>query len=210
MRRNGRAWLGRGALLLVLSGCAPSSVSGVAPSHSPSALVSGSPAPQRAPVPSVTGFGALNADWEAHHTPASVCKAGACYNLDPNLPQVNGHIGTRYFGVDHANGRVTIYQMALSPKTPIASAKAQALQEFPSDAKAVWYQVMDTCSQMEVRSAILGSALGNPTVGDAAGYASVDFSTIAPDGSSGYTASNINFIILTLGSYLTPSDSPGC
>jgi hypothetical protein len=133
-----------------------------------------------------------------------------CYNPDPNLPQMNGHIGTRYFAVDHTNGRVTIYQMALSPKTPIASAMAQALQEFPGDASMVWYQVMATCSQMEVKSAILGSALGNPSVGDASGYASVDFSTITPDGSSGYTASNINLIILTLGSYLTPSDSPGC
>ncbi len=212
------------ACALTLSGCASSSVSSASRSPSPSPPHSSSPSPEQsarvppvtspspeaAPVAKVIGFGATNADWEAHHIPTSVCSPGSCYNPDPNLPQTNGHVGIRYYAVDHSNGHVTNYQMNLVPHTPISAAKAEALQEFPPDVTVVWYQVKDTCSQMEIKSATLGAALGSPTIGDSAGYAAVEFTTLAADGTSGYTAGNINNVFLVLGSYLTPADNPGC
>lgn len=204
------------ACALALSGCASSSVSSSSssrassPTPQPSALASRSPSPQASPVAKVIGFGATNADWEAHHIPSSVCSAGSCYNPDPNLPPTNGHLSTRYYAVDHSNGRVTNYQMNLLPHTPVSAAKAEDLQEFPADVSVVWYQVKDTCAQMEIRSATLGTALGSPTIGDSAGYAAVEFTTLAADGTSGYTEGNINNIFLVLGSYLTPADNPGC
>lgn len=195
----------------------PSPQSSPSPEPTPSPSPQPSPTPKAAPSPSpaastppVTGFGATNADWESHHTAYSGCSPGSCYNPDPNLPQTNGHVGIRYYAVDHSNGHVTNYQMNLPQQTPISAAKAEALQEFPSDATALWYQVKDSCSQMEVKSAALGAALGNSAIGDAAGYAFVEFSTLAADGSSGYTEGNINNLILTLGSYPTPSDASGC
>jgi hypothetical protein len=178
------------------------------PTNIPAPTVS--PPPAQAPVPTVVGFGATDADWNAHHSETPGFAPHAVYDPDPSLPRVNGHTGSRYYAVNHMNRRVLNYSMSLRPGTPVGAAKTQALQEFPTDVTVVWFRVRDTCAQMEVKSATLGAALADPTIGDPQGLAIIEFSTHQPDGTSIYSAANVDDVILTLGSYATPNDAPAC
>lgn len=173
------------------------------------ASASSSPSPA---ADSITGFGATDTAWNAHHTAAtdSGLAPGCCYSPDPSLPQVNGHVGYRYFAVQHSNGRVLDYEMDLHPGTSSAEAKAEVLREFPPDATVLWFAVKASCAQMEIQSAALGKALAVPAIGDPAGEGSVELNTVHADGTSSYDARNINELIVSLGSYATAADSPAC
>ena len=108
-------------------------------------------APTASPSPDITGFGATDASWNAHHTADLDFAPGAVYDADANLPKINGHTGARYVATNHSNGRVLAYSMNLMPGTTIVAAKASLLTEFPLDASFLWFSVKDTCAQLEVK-----------------------------------------------------------
>jgi hypothetical protein len=98
--------------------------------------------------------------------------------------------------------------MNLHPQTTIDQAKLIALREFPSDTKILWYVVKDVCANMEVQSAILGSALRG--LGDSVGDVYVELDSAASDGTATYDASNTNEAILVMATYATASEGPAC
>ena len=106
--------------------------------------------------PSLTGFGATTASWDAHHQADPKFTAGSAYNPTPGLGSPND----RYYGVNSQNGHITSYSERFAAGTSLASAKAQAMREIPSDARVLWSATKDTCTQMGVTSARLDTALG--------------------------------------------------
>lgn len=195
--------------ILLIAACgssSPATSEAATPTATPKALATTTSPPADA----ITGFGATDASWNAHHTADTEFAPGAAYNPDPNLPQVNGHTGAHYVATNHTDGRVLGYTMNLMPDTGITEAKASVISEFPSDASIVWFGVKDSCAQMEVKSAILGFALKDPAIGDAGGLAFVELDTVRSDGSSTYDANNINEALLMLGRYMSAADAPTC
>jgi hypothetical protein len=110
------------------------------------------------PKDAITGFGATNGAWDAHHTSDRKYAPGAVYNPDPSAPS-----GAQYDGVLHEAGRVLQYDLRF-PNESITSAKAKVAQELPPDAHRVAFSVKDTCAFELFRSAKLGRALA--TIGD--------------------------------------------
>jgi hypothetical protein len=186
------------------------------PSATPSPSSSRPPSPTRAPAPTavktpkpasdaLAGFGATSAGWILAHTSSSDSglAPGCCYNADPSLPEVNGHIGYRYYAVNVLGGRILNYQVEMYRNTNYAEARAEMLREFPPDAVVLWEASRDTCAQMEVQSAALGQALG---ASDPKGRAAVEFST----GIASYDPEHITDAILDSGDYATAADAAGC
>lgn len=66
----------------------------------------------------------------------------------------------RYYAVNALGGHVTNYSERFAAGTSLASAEAQAMREFPNDARVLWPATKDACTQMGVTSARLGTALG--------------------------------------------------
>src|SRR5487761_32961 len=145
-----------------------------------------SAAPTKSPSSALTGFGATDAAWNAHHTADTDFAVGAAYNPDPNLPKINGHTGAHYVATNHSNGRVLGYMMNFTSGTSVATAKTSVLQEFPADASIIWFAVRDSCAQLEVKSAMLGAELGDPQIGDPDGLAFVEVDTVHSDGTATY------------------------
>lgn len=100
--------------------------------------------------------------------------------------------------------------MNLAPNTSIASARTRAMSELPPDARVSWFEVKDTCAQMEVQSPILGDVLRDPAIGDPSGNAIVELDTQYDDAPPGYNATGINEIIFAVGTFTTPNQAPGC
>jgi hypothetical protein len=100
--------------------------------------------------------------------------------------------------------------MNLHPQTTIDQAKAIVLQEFPSDTAILWFAVKDSCAEMEVQSATLGSVLGTPGIGDPQGRAYVELDSRLPDGNSTYNPKSIDEAIVVLASYPTAADAGPC
>lgn len=169
------------------------------------------PRHQPKPVPSgpkLRGFGATTAEWDAAHTAVPGFAPGTVYDADPNLPQVNGHEGSRYYAVLHEGGRVLQYDMAFA-NLPVSQIEAQIVaSEFPPDAHKVWFAVKDSCAQMLVQSSILGRALGSKAVGDRAGTVLIEFSSGAADTS--YDAERVNDALFMLAGYTAQSSAPAC
>ncbi len=168
-------------------------------------------------TPTLTGYGALLADWNAHHTPDTRYDANSVYNPDPSLGSDTEH-DAKYYTVNTQAGRVLNYQMRLPNNGKQTTAQAEVMQEFPSDATVLWQKAQtadatSACYQMEVKSAVLGTALSDKAIGDATGVVFVEFSTDTPQTASAnsvYDTANVNLAILQLGSYQTAADAPGC
>jgi len=176
------------------------------------------PSPPAGPTPStiptqadLLGYGAIDSVWNSQHTMSTFLAPGCCYDPDPTLPQVNGHVAYKYFATEHIEGRVLGYQLDLPPQTRVGNARATVLIDFPTDTQVLWFKVKNSCAQEELQSAQIGAALStDPNIGDPHGYVFVEFSTNNPDGTSGYEETNINNVIVSLGDYPTPGDGPAC
>lgn len=155
----------------------------------------------------VTGFGASDAVWNRTHTPDTTFAAGAVYNADPSLPEVNGHTGAHYTVVQHDSGHVDGYEYHFASAS-ISAVKADVLRtQLPSDVRIVWFARRDTCAQMMVRSPKLAQTL-RALLGDKAGSVMIEFSSGANDDT--YNPRSVNdalFILLPLESR---SQAPGC
>jgi hypothetical protein len=153
------------------------------------------------------GFGATLSAWNAHHTADTRFAPNAAYNLDPALPSYSGQ--DVYVAVQWQDGRAMNYQMNI-PGQPIRDAIARALQELPPDAHELWGARRDTCYQAELSSKTLRHALAGPAIGHPEGDVFVEFETLLPDGSSIYETTDVNGILVGLGSYPTAASGPAC
>lgn len=165
-------------------------------------------------APTITGYGATQSDWNANHQVDNRYDSGSVYDATPGLGLDTQH-DDKYYAVLTQNGRILTYEMRLPNGSSLAAAKAEIMQEFPVDAKVVWQQTQDQCSQMEISSATLGSAsvLGSSGIGNPQGQVFIEFQTDSNSTenlNSYYDASNVNIATLNLGSYNTAADAPGC
>jgi hypothetical protein len=149
-----------GTLVLVavaLAACGGNSEHGTpasqAPTKSPVATKSKT---ATQPSDGLTGYGATDAAWNAHHKmdtrPGMI--VGAAYDVDPALAREgDSDSNARYYGVVHEGGRVDQYQMRFARGTTVAEARQSVLaSEFPSDARIVRFRTLDSCAVMTVRS----------------------------------------------------------
>lgn len=197
-----------------------------APKASPSTSKVSTPAPTPVPkatpkpvtqptAPAITGYGATQSDWDKNHQADSRYDSGSVYNATPGLGLDDQH-NDKYYEVSAQNGRILTYEMRLPNQSSLTIAKAEVMQEFPSDAQVIWQKTTaGQCSQMEISSATLGNAaiLGSSAIGDPQGQVFVEFQTDSASSSSlnsYYDASNVNLATLNLGSYNTAADAPGC
>jgi hypothetical protein len=211
------------AVVVALAGCGGSTQSSststsvaaqpAAPITTASTRKATAPKPSRPPAaapsgPQVTGFGATDAAWNAHHTADSEFAQGAVYNADPSLPQINGHTGAQYTQVMHQNGHVLGYDYHFNSE-PISQAKAQVLtQNFPTDAHPLWFAVKDTCAQMAVQSNAVGHTLSDHSIGDSGGFVLVEFgSGINADH---YDAGSVSDGLFMLAQDGSQSSAPDC
>lgn len=82
----------------------------------------------------LTGFGATQGAWDAHHTADSGKTAAGFYNPDPALPKTtDGQINDDYSAVTADNGRVDAYFRAFTAR-PTAAALQLVKAELPADA----------------------------------------------------------------------------
>jgi hypothetical protein len=172
------------------------------------AATAGTPTPSTNAV-RLTGFGATDSEWEQAHTADPRFAAGAAYDPTPGLGPDPGH-NDAYYAVQHTNGRVLGYSERVAPRSAIAAAKRAAMAEFPADVAVLWFATLDTCAQEELQSAILGQALAEPAIGDAAGRVLVEFVTETKAGDAGYSPTNANELLFMLGDYASAADSAGC
>ena len=194
--------LGLAAVILVGCGSSESAPTAQATPSKATGLPSTASTPSAAD--DITGFGATDADWSAHHTEDKAFAPGAVYDPDPRV-----YSGARYVAVNHSNGRVLGYTMNFVP-SPVSAVKSEVLKEFPSDASILWFSVRDTCAQFETKSAKLGGALGPPAIGDPDGMVFVEVYDVHSNGTSTYDANSINQALVMLGNYATSADAPAC
>jgi hypothetical protein len=150
----------------------------------------------------VVGFGAADADWDAHHIVDPAGAPGALYNPDSAIGM------PRYQAVGHDLGHVDGYVMRF-PGMSLEKARAEAMAELPADATILWTNEQATCAQMEVRSATLGTVLA--PLGDQAGEVHIYLDTVDDaTGDASLDPSNINEAVFGLGSWPTAEVAPRC
>ncbi len=135
----------------------------------------------------LTGFGATMAAWNAHHRAAAAA----------------------YSNVTLQSGRVVEYTVTTGA-SPIASAIKRAKDELPADARQLWAAQKGNCYQAELTSATVGRALDGPAIGDPSGGVLAMMNTLLPSGAPVYHPDAVTQIMLTPGTYSTPSDAPDC
>lgn len=170
------------------------------------------PAPAAAPtqpIEVVTGFGATATAWDSHHSPNAAFAPGTAYNADPSLSQINGHTGSTYVLVSLNHGRVLSYVMNLHPSSQSA-AIAIAAREFPGDVRVTSVVKKDTCVQVGFSSATLGHELSDPSIGDPAGNALVEFEDSGIDGTSATSPTSFNSASFSLSESPTPDPLIPC
>jgi hypothetical protein len=154
----------------LMAGCgsttSQNSASSPAPASSPTPAKTAKPKPTHRSAPpsdGLTGYGATNAAWKAHHkadTSSGFIK-GSAYDPDPALVRGGDpRDSDKYYAVQHEGGRIGQYQMRFPPGTDVAEAQRQVLaSEFPSDAHGT-LRTLDSCAIMNVKSAKVRKAIG--------------------------------------------------
>lgn len=154
------------AAVLALAGCSSSTSKPVA--HSPATTASAAaPATSLTAAASdgLTGFGATQQAWDAHHTADADKMASGVYNPDPALPKTkDGQVNDEYSGVTADGGRVDSYFRAFTARSTDA-ALALVKAELPPDAvlskPVVTTGVVDSkCLILSATSPTLGKVLG--------------------------------------------------
>lgn len=167
-----------------------------------------SPTPSPTPGVPVTEFGATDGVWNSHHTPVPGFTAGTAYDADPTLTDESGAAGARFVVVQHMYGHVMGYYMNLHQMT-LDQAKTVAVQEFPSDAKVLWFAEKNGCDQMEVQSDAVGQALATENF-DPQGEVLIEFDTQRSDAPPGLDPSDVNHLVIETGVFPDPVSAAGC
>lgn len=162
----------------------------------------------------LTALGATQDYWDAHRNPDGDAPAIApAYGPDTALPRVNGRTGDKYTLLTGFGGYVTGYQVNFAAGTGESAALSDVLKgEFPADAVWLWkHETPGQCYQGEVRSARLKAGLTKAGLGDGSGEAFVELQTVVPGGSApDFDPRNVTYATLSLMSYGTVADAPGC
>jgi len=181
------------------------------PASSPQSIQSSATSTTITARGTLTGFGATLSAWNAHHTADPKFDPDSAYDPDPTLPAYLGQ--DVYVAVQWQDGRATNYQMNILGQS-IRDAIARALQELPADAHELWGARLNTdnltCYQAELISPTLGRVLAAPPIDDPQGAVLAEFQTMFPDGTASYKSTDVNGILLGLGSYPTAASAPGC
>lgn len=141
------------ALCGVLAGC-----TGAHPAPPPfSSSASGSVTTSAPAQPVLTGFGALQADWNRTHAVvvAPGCPRGSAYDEDPRLDAFPGCPGSRYVAVDGFGNRIEAYQVNFPAGTTLRQTLLATVGELPPDAALLWRTTMPECTIAQYRSAEL-------------------------------------------------------
>jgi hypothetical protein len=169
--------------------------------------------PAQPTPPAIAGYGALQEDWNNNHQQDPNYATNEVYDPTPGIGTDSSHTD-RYYALSTSSGRVTEYEMRLPNDQNLAAAQAEVMKEFPSDASILWQQTQGECSQMEVQSVTLGTALGNPSVaGGSQGQVFVEFQTdtaTTENQFSYYNPSNVNLATLSQASYNNAAGAPSC
>jgi len=160
----------------------------------------------------LTGYGATEADWAAHHTPDNRFDPGAVWDPMPGWGTDPQH-DAKFFMVSYESGRVLSYSMNMPSHASKAEALQVVLSAMPTDTKVLWSttRVAGQCFQAELQSRQLGSVLSAPSIGDADGevFVELDSDDLAA-GNPYWDPSHVTEAIVMLGSYSTPSKAPAC
>jgi hypothetical protein len=151
--------------------------------------------------------------WDAHRNLDGDSPANApAYGPDSTLPELNGRTGDRYTLVNFSNAYVAAYQVNFHTGTDISNALTDVLHaEFPADAAWLWkHEVAGGCYQAEVKSAKLKTGLATGGLGDGSGEAFVEFQTVGDPSGTTFDTSNVTYASLSLMSYATAGNAPGC
>ncbi len=171
------------------------------------------PQPTQITISTITGYGALQADWNNSHTQDPNYATNAVYDPTPGLGVDSSHTD-KYYAVTTASGRVTNYEMRLPNGQGLTASQQEVMQEFPTDTSILWQRtVKGQCSQMEVQSHTLGTILSSPNFGDPKGHVFIEFQTDTLSTESlptYYNPSNVNLATLILLDYNTINDAPDC
>jgi len=153
-----RRWPVMAAAGLALAGCSSSSTSSAS---SQAGVVTTTPAAATTAAPTtsdtsgLSGFGANRAPWDAAHVADTRFAAGSTYDADPRLGE-SERFDDAYYAVLHDQGRVSGYQQRFPRGTTVRKALAAVRQQdMPADATVVWQRELDTCYQVQFRSATL-------------------------------------------------------
>lgn len=154
--------------------------------------------------PELTGFGAAESAWNAHHDKSSSTTAGctgvfSCYGAYVETPA-----GARpqFTHVSSSHDRI----IGLTYNMPVNTAEATAMEKvkalLPADAKVTTTGTLgsppDTCLAWNLRSAKMAEALPS-SIGNKEGNVGVIFSTLGPTGDfTSYDANNVNEASLTI------------
>jgi hypothetical protein len=174
------------------------------PSHS--ALAGHSVSPSATASARLTGLGATQMYWQAHHK-ADPTFLNA-YDPDPSLPPIGGHPGPRYVEVTFAGGLVSTYTLRFPRGTSSTDALTQVRDQFPADATIMWHTTYPQYSLTELSSPTLGRTMGAAD-GDTLGRIMVVFDSDAETGDS-YRPGDVYEAMMQLTNDTTASDENGC
>ena len=171
-------------IALAVAGCGSASTAGG---------ISKSTTDRTSSTPTVTGFGATNAEWNATHVADKSCAPCSNYNPDPALAKA---VGDKYSAVLRTDGHVSDYIYSFVNQS-FEAAKANVLRtQFPSDAKVVWFRHTPKCVQMLVKSAAIGKELRGIHFHDPTGSVLVYFFSGLDE--KPYSARSVNEALLKL------------
>ena len=194
--------------VLVAAGCGAADMPTGSASPETASLSTPPPTAALTTQAGVTGFGAAVADWNSAHTASPLCSSGACYDPDPSLPQLNGHVGLRYTVVQTSAAHVIGYTLNFPQGTSQATASAATIRELPSDAQVSWSAPKDQCYQVELASGTLGEVFMAASLGDAHGLVLAELESAS---ASSYSSASVASVTLQMGGfYAGPADAPPC
>ena len=180
-------------------------------SSSPSERPSPTTTPSPSTSPALTGFGALEEDWNTNHHADS--RYTNTYDPSPDLGEDGGQtFNDKYYPVNMIGGRALNYQMRFPHGQNVKVTQQQGMKEFPSDAKILWSKEISSdasngCYVVEINSQTLAQTLKD------SGDASMELGTepSANNHNTQYDPSNIDTgIFSNLIDAKTPSDFTGC
>jgi hypothetical protein len=114
-------------------------------------------------VPRVTEYGAIRADWNAHHQDDPRDDIGTAYNGGAVI--YNGEYCDQFIEVSDPDRRVQSFTEQFNRGTPLWPAQQAILAELPGDARLVLHHAWAGCYQemfaSQTLGRVLGGALGN-------------------------------------------------
>ena len=136
----------------------------------------------------LTGLGATDAAWNAHHPAVhGVGASERTYGAFVPIPGAPYGGDFQWSSVNHYAGRITGYVYSLPEGTSEATAEQAVMAQLPPDATTTLFTLQHdgmggTCAVWDLRSPTLVPLLGPPPNGDMAEEIGIELSTYDPEG----------------------------